>query len=126
MSAKKAQVSELEARVRSQIRRNRGEVARERLEVADLVIDAAAHRVERDGQVLTLTPTAYQILLQLARSSPDVVTRQQLELRVWGDILPDSDTLRSHIYALRKIIDKPFETPLLHTLPGTGYRLLAE
>jgi DNA-binding response OmpR family regulator len=57
------------------------------------------------------------------RASPRVVTRQQLEREVWGDLLPDSDTLRSHLYSLRKTIDKPFERMLLHTIPGAGYRL---
>ena len=38
-------------------------------------------------------------------------------------ILPDSDTLRSHLYNLRKTIDKPFPRPLLHTIQNTGYRL---
>jgi len=37
--------------------------------------------------------------------------------------LPDSDTLRSHMYNLRKVIDKPFEKSYLQTLPGIGYQL---
>ena len=42
-----------------------------------------------------------------------------------GDDLPDSDTLRSHLYNLRRSIDKPFDTALLETLSGQGYRLRA-
>ena len=64
-----------------------------------------------------------KLVTALMRASPRVVTRQQLEREVWGDLLPDSDTLRSHLYSLRKAIDKPFEHPLLHTIAGAGYRL---
>jgi DNA-binding response OmpR family regulator len=38
-------------------------------------------------------------------------------------MLPDSDALRSHLYNLRKTIDKPFTEPLLHTIAGAGYCL---
>jgi DNA-binding winged helix-turn-helix (wHTH) protein len=54
-----------------------------------------------------------------------VVSRRDLEREVWGDIAPDSDALRSHLYNLRKAIDKPFDTALLHNVPGMGYRLAA-
>jgi DNA-binding response OmpR family regulator len=37
--------------------------------------------------------------------------------------LPDSDTLRSHLYNLRRVIDKPFDRALLHTIHSAGYRL---
>ena len=47
--------------------------------------------------------------------------RQEREL--WGDEPPDSDTLRSHIYNLRRIIDRPFAEPLLQTRQGQGYCL---
>ena len=51
------------------------------------------------------------------------MTRQELEHEVWGDDPPDNDILRTHIYALRTVIDKPFAKKLLHTVHGTGYRL---
>ena len=50
-------------------------------------------------------------------------SRRDIEREVWGDVLPDSDTLRSHLYNLRKNIDRPFPRPLLHTIQNTGYRL---
>ncbi len=116
-------IAELEARVRSQIRRNRGEVAQEYLRVDDLVVDLATMRVEHQGESINLTPIGFRILVELMRSTPAVVTRQALERKVWGDILPDSDTLRSHVYNLRKTVDKPFGTQLIKTVPSSGYRL---
>ena len=71
-------------------------------------------------------PIGIKLLTILMRASPRIVSRQQLEHEVWGDVLPDSDTLRSHLYALRRAIDKPFGRSLLHTLPGLGYRLADE
>ena len=116
-------INELEARIRALIRRHRGHVAPEVLQVGDLSLDIATLRVERGGQVLSLTPIGLKILTVLMRASPRVISRRELERQVWGDIMPDSDTLRSHLYNLRKSIDKPFTTHLLHTLPGKGYQL---
>ena len=50
-------------------------------------------------------------------------TRRDIEREIWGDGLPDSDTLRSHLYNLRKAIDRPFDRPLLHTVQTAGYRI---
>ena len=117
-------IKELEARVQALIRRSRGEVAQETLQVGDLSVDTATITVKRGEKSLTLTPIAYKILCILMRASPNVVSRRDLERQVWGDVLPDSDTLRSHIYNLRKIIDKPFDTPLLQTVQGGGFKLV--
>ena len=119
-------IAELEARVRSQVRRYRGEVAPDQLEVGDLFVDTATMAATREGRSLNLTPTGFRILTTLMRASPAVVPRQELERRVWGDMLPDSDTLRSHMYNLRKIVDKPFATPLLKTVQSSGYQIVAE
>jgi len=120
------EIQELEARIRALLRRRRGQLAPEIMRVADLTLDTGTLRVERGGKTLTLTPIGLKILTVLMRASPRVVSRRELERDVWGDILPDSDTLRSHLYSLRKAIDKPFDRPLLHTLHGSGYRLADE
>lgn len=120
------EVRELEARIATLLRRHRRAVARETYTVGDLTLDTATLRVTRGGQPITLTPIGLKLLTVLMRASPRVVTRQQLERDVWGDLLPDSDTLRSHLYMLRKVIDKPFSQALLHTIPGAGYRLATE
>ena len=118
-------IVELEARVRSLIRRHRGEVARDLLEIGDLVVDPSTRTASRQGKPLNLTPIGFRILTTLMRASPAVVPREELERRVWGDMMPDSDTLRSHMYNLRKIVDKPFSTALLKTVQNSGYQILA-
>ena len=116
-------IQELEARIRALIRRDRRQVSAEILEVADLVLDTATLRATRAGQELQLSPIALRLLTILMRESPRVVSRRDIEREIWGDGLPDSDTLRSHLYNLRKIIDKPFKSQLLHTIHSAGYRL---
>ncbi len=117
------EIRELEARVRALIRRDRRQVSAEVLKVGDLVLDTATLRLTRGGQELTVSPISLKLLGILMRESPSVVSRRDIEREVWGDLLPDSDTLRSHLYNLRKIIDKPFQKPLLHTIHSAGYRL---
>ncbi|WP_317622544.1 MULTISPECIES: response regulator transcription factor [unclassified Ketobacter] len=114
---------ELAARLMAMVRRQRGELAANRLQVADLVLDAGTFEVMRANQVISLSPTCFRILKILMRESPRLVTRESLEQELWGDTPPDSDTLRSHLYKLRQAIDKPFDTALLQTIPGQGFKL---
>ena len=114
---------ELVARVQALVRRERREVAPNLLTVADLQLDPARQEVRREEQLLKLSPTAFRILRILMRESPKVVSREQLEHELWGDLVPDSDALRSHLYNLRKAVDKPFEHALLETLPGVGFSI---
>ena len=116
-------IRELEARVRALMRRGRRTVSSDLLQVADLTLDSGTMEVRRGGSLLSLTPIGLKLLTSLMRESPRVVSRASLERAVWGDVQPDSDTLRSHLYSLRKAIDKPFDRSLLHTVHGAGYRL---
>lgn len=116
-------VEELEARVRALIRRERRQVSAEVLKVGDLALDTATLRLTRGEQELEVSPIGMKLLNILMRESPRVVSRADIEREIWGDTLPDSDTLRSHLYNLRKIIDKPFPRPLLHTIHSAGYRM---
>ena len=76
------------------------------------MLDTATLRATRAGKDLALSPIGLRLLTILMRESPRVVTRRDIEREVWGDLLPDSDTLRSHLYNLRKIIDKPFDVAI--------------
>jgi DNA-binding response OmpR family regulator len=94
--------------------------------VADLVLDERTMSVTRAGRAIALTRLGYQLLRALMRESPAVVSRQHLEAEIWGDAPPETDSLRSHIHLLRRAIDHPFPTPLLHTVHGVGYRLAGD
>jgi len=119
------EIQELEARLRALIRRHQGGLSPETITVGDLVLDTGTLVVRRAGRELALAPISLKLLTTLMRASPRVVSRRELERQVWGDVLPDSDTLRSHLYNLRKAVDRPFDQPLLQTVQGAGYRIVA-
>jgi DNA-binding response OmpR family regulator len=118
-------LEELEVRLRALIRRRRG-AAGEVLRVGDLTLDLGSLKVARAERELTVTPIGLKILTLLMQQSPRVVDRQALERAVWGDLPPDSDALRSHLYVLRKTVDRPFARALIHTVPGAGVRIADE
>ncbi|OZB30850.1 MAG: DNA-binding response regulator [Pseudomonas sp. 34-62-33] len=115
-------LSELVARIEAILRRSQGSRKRQ-LKVADLLYDLDTLYVSRAGRPLKLNPIGLKLLAVLMQKSPAVVRREVLEEALWGDECPDSDSLRSHIHQLRQVLDKPFNTELLHTQHGVGYRL---
>lgn len=117
-------IQELEARIRALIRRERRQVSTEVYKVADLILDTGSLRATRANRDLTLSPIALRLLGILMRESPRVVTRRDIEREIWGDELPESDTLRSHLYNLRKAVDRGFDKQLLHTVQTAGYRIV--
>jgi DNA-binding response OmpR family regulator len=117
------EIQELEARVRACLRRHRGLMSPEMLTVGDLTLDTGILTVRRAGKEISVTPIGMKILSVLMRAAPRVVSRRELERQVWGDVLPDSDALRSHLYNLRKAVDRPFEHALIHTVQTAGYRM---
>ena len=119
-------VEELVARVTALIARSRREPAANILEVGELKLDVSAMQVMRCGSAISLTPIGIRILHLLTRNSPHVVKRRDIEREIWGELPPDSDALRSHMYNLRKAIDKPFDFPLIHTVHNIGFRLSDE
>ena len=113
---------ELHARVEAVLRR--GQAGRQNmLTVGDLAYDMNSLEVTRQGTPLKLSPIGLKLLEKLMKSSPHLVKREILEELLWGEDLPGSDSLRSHIHTLRQTIDKPFTHPLLHTVHGIGYCL---
>lgn len=119
-------MSELQARVTALVNRKRGDIASTTTTVNGLSLDTRTRQVTRNGKSIELSPTGFRILRILLREAPAVVSREALENELWGDDVPDSDALRSHIYILRKAVDRPFEQeqgPLIKTVKGVGLKL---
>jgi len=117
---------ELDLRLNALRRRARGEHRSSQvLQVGSLRFNTDTYQVTRDGMPLALTKTGFIMLKCLMRESPRLVSREQLEHEVWGDNRPESDALRTHLHALRQVLDKPFAFPMLRTVPGLGYQLSA-
>ena len=119
------EVEELHARLRALLRRHSQASAdcNGTMQVGDLTLDTGTLEAARAGDAITLTPIGLRILTSLMQAAPRVVSRRELERAVWGDLVPDSDALRSHLYNLRRVVDKPYPVQLIHTVPGMGYRI---
>lgn len=115
---------EIEVRLRALVSRLRQSAAPDDcLVVADLRFHIGTLQVQRGDRSIPLTRVGRRLLELLMRESPQVVSRARLERAVWGDSLPGSDLLRSHMHVLRRAIEHASEPALLHTVPGAGYRL---
>lgn len=115
-------LSELLARMKSILRRAEG-APKKVLTIDTLTFDLQTLHVRRQDMPLKLNPIGKKLLQVLMQKSPAIVKRETLESMLWGDSLPDSDSLRTHIHQLRHIVDKPFNKPLIHTVRGVGYCL---
>lgn len=117
-------VSELMARVRTQLRRTRPASQGETLEYQDIVLDATSHRVHRDGMTLKLGPTEFRLLAAFLEKPGRVWSREQLLDRVWGrDIYVDTRTVDVHVGRLRKALCVNGGDDPLRTVRGAGYAL---
>jgi DNA-binding response OmpR family regulator len=115
-------LDELHARLLALARRAAGRT-KNVLDVGELHMDVRSMRVTRAGTPVELSPTGFKILHQLMISHPEIVFRDDLERSIWGDDRPDSDALRSHLFALRKAVDRPFPHKMIETVHGIGLRL---
>jgi len=96
------------------------------MSLGPLEIDRRLKTVSRDGTVLELSSMGFKILSILADAYPQVVSRSELSHKLWGDEPTESDALRSHIYQLRSVLDKPFAFPVIKTVFGIGFALHLE
>jgi len=117
------ELQEVEARLKVLTSRGRRRKRRE-LKVGDLVYNLDTLSVRRGDIEIYLNPIGLKLLQSLMQASPNVVSRAELELEVWGEEMPDSDSLRVHIHSLRSSIDKPFGSNMIQTRHGIGYRLV--
>jgi DNA-binding response OmpR family regulator len=117
------ELQEVEARLKVLASRGRRRSLRE-LKVGDLAYNLDTLNVKRGDTEIYLNPIGLKLLHCLMEASPNVVSRADLELEVWGEEMPDSDSLRVHIHSLRSAIDKPFGSNMIQTRHGIGYRLV--
>jgi two-component system response regulator MtrA len=119
------ELPELIARVRAALRRGRGGPGdAERIRLGPLAIDVGARTVSRDGTLIPLTRTEFDVLVELARRPGQVFTREVLLERIWGyDFLGDSRLVDVAVGRLRaKVESEPASPTLIVTIRGVGYR----
>ena len=113
---------ELIARVSAVLRRVRPALAGEAIELGDLRLDPAAHRVARSGQELKLGPTEYRLLAFFMEHPRHVFSRHQLLDAVWGTGSEiEERTVDVHIRRLRKAIELPGSKDPIRTVRSAGY-----
>jgi len=92
------------------------------LQVGDLSLDLLTHKVQRGGQNIPIQTTEYRLLEYLMRHVNQVVSRVMLFEHVWDyHFDPQTNVIDVHMSRLRKKIDKPFASALIHTVRGAGY-----
>lgn len=93
-------------------------------ELGDLVIHEKSREVTREGQQIELTPREYDLLLFLMKHPHQVMEREQILTKVWGyDYYGDTNVVDVYIRYLRNKVDRPYETPYIHTVRGVGYMM---
>jgi DNA-binding response OmpR family regulator len=92
------------------------------LEVADLVLDPAAHTVKRAGRAVSLSAREFNLLHFLMRRAGQTVPRRTLIEAVWGyDSTIETNTLDAFIHLLRAKVDAATDRKIIHTVRGVGY-----
>lgn len=92
--------------------------------LGEMMLDHGAGLVVRNGRRIRLHELQWRVLKILAARSPLTVERAVLERELWGDDVPDSDALRTHIYRLRNALTITGERELIETVHGKGWRLV--
>ena len=117
--------AELMARIRALTRREpaaKGTVLR----AGDLILDTTTREVSRGDTHIELTTKEYALLEYLMRHPNQVLTRTMIAEHVWNyDFDNATNVIDVHIRNLRRKIDDPFPTKLIHTIRGAGYRISA-
>jgi two-component system KDP operon response regulator KdpE len=119
-------LDELLARLRALLRRVPEPASAPTVAASSFTVDLAQRQVTRDGDVVRLTPTEWNILELLVRNPARLVTQQQLLLDVWGPAYQtEANYLRVYMAQLRRKLEAdPGKPRHLLTEPGVGYRFM--
>lgn len=117
---------ELLARIRALTRKNAGESTNQ-LTLADLTLDIKSHQVSRAGTPISLSAREFTILEYMMLNRGTVLSREKIESHIWNfDYAGGSNVIDVYIRYLRKKIDDPFSSRLIHTVRGSGYVMREE
>ncbi|MEX3693651.1 response regulator transcription factor [Paraburkholderia sp. BR14263] len=96
------------------------------LRVGPLELDLISRKAQRNGEEIALLPTEYRVLEFMMRHAGQTITRTMLFEAVWGyHFDPGTNLIDVHMGRLRKKVDPPGAPPLLQTVRGAGYIMLA-
>ena len=119
-------LGELMARARSLIRRQ-GNQKTTKIKVVDLEMDTSERTVVRAGKEIKLSAKEFAMLEYFLLNKNKVLTREMISEHVWDmNFDPQSNVIDSFVRFLRQKVDKEFDTQLIHTIRGAGYKLMEE
>ena len=117
-------LAELRARLRALLRRDLPDKSGG-LQVGDLMLNPATHKVERAGNPISLTSKEFALLEYFMRNPERLITREMAEEHVWDyDYEGVSNVIDVYIRRLRRKVDDPYQVKLLETVRGAGYRMI--
>lgn len=114
-------MTELISRVRALLRRTDKNKGDGKYILGNIILDDKKHTVWVSGEEVSLSYKEYALLLELLKAGGNVVTREELLNRVWGEYYDESRTLDVHIRKLRQKLGK--ESSLIKTVKNVGYRI---
>ena len=116
-------LDELRARVQALLKRP-PLLKEEILTMEGLTLDVRRARAFREGEIIPLRPKQISLLAYLLRHRGTIVRRSQLLEELWdGCHEPLSNAIDVHIKNLRDLIDRPFASQIIRTVPGIGYTI---
>ena len=120
--------AELEARIRTLVRRSQGALApRNVISIDDLEVDVLSRTAKRGGRPIQLTATEYRLLEYFVQNQNRVLSRIQILESVWDiDFNMGTNVVDVYVNYLRKKIDNGNSTKLIHTVFGMGYMFKEE
>lgn len=90
-------------------------------------VDTRKRLLLRNGQVMPITPKAFDILLALIESRDEAMSKDELMQAVWPEVVVEENNLTRNISTLRKALgERPNEHQYVVTIPGRGYQFVAE
>jgi len=110
----------LVARIKALLKRNRGDdYPKNIISVGDIMIDNEKRLVKKGNKVIKLPRKEFDLLLLLASKPERVFTREEIYLKLWGNLIVGDRTLDVHIRKLREKIGEKH----IKTSKGVGYAL---
>lgn len=119
------QIEELLARIRATLRIKNTKKSSDDddfYQISDLKVNEKTREITRGNEKIELTPREFDLLVYLLRNKKQVLTREQIIEAVWGyDYIGETNVVDVYIRYIRKKVDLPHMTPLIHTVRGVGY-----
>ena len=91
--------------------------------IDDLSLDVQAHRLSRNGTPIEIPKLSFDLLLELVRAAPSVVSIDELSNRVWGDVVVSDETVTQRVKLLRDSLNDDSQKRYIETVRSVGYRI---